>query len=60
MYGNSSPARDFPWIFDLYRSGELLLDELITQHRPLDDVTAALDELDAGGVVRTVLDIGEE
>ena len=60
MYGNSSPARDFPWIFDLYRSGELLLDELITQHRPLDDVTAALDELDTGGVVRTVLDIGEE
>lgn len=60
MYGNSSPARDFPWIFDLYLSGQLLLDELITKHRPLEDVTAALDELDAGGVVRTVLDIGKE
>ena len=57
LYGSSYPPRDFPWIFSLYLTGQLRLDELVSQHRPLDDVSDALDQLARGEVVRTVLDI---
>ena len=55
MYGNSVPARDFPWIFDLYQTGQIKLDELVTRKGRLEDVTDAMEACLRGDVVRTVL-----
>jgi S-(hydroxymethyl)glutathione dehydrogenase/alcohol dehydrogenase len=52
-YGSSRPAADIPRYLELYRSGQLLLDELVTQtyafeefHQMVDDARAA--RLDRG------------
>ena len=55
LYGQCRPERDFPRIFDLYRRGELLLDELVTRTYPLDEVDAAFDDLLAGVNAKGVL-----
>jgi S-(hydroxymethyl)glutathione dehydrogenase/alcohol dehydrogenase len=39
---------------DLYLSGRLKIDELITQHYALDDFEQALDDLRAGHLARGV------
>ena len=46
-YGSCLPARDFPLLLDLYRSGRLRLDPLITECG-LDDVNEALRKIEAG------------
>jgi S-(hydroxymethyl)glutathione dehydrogenase / alcohol dehydrogenase len=55
-YGSVRPALDFPFLVDLYRSGRLKVDELITTRRPLEEVEQAFDDMIAGRVIRTVLD----
>jgi S-(hydroxymethyl)glutathione dehydrogenase/alcohol dehydrogenase len=55
LYGQCRPERDFPRIFDLYRRGELLLDELVTRTYPLDQVDTAFDDLLAGRNAKGVL-----
>lgn len=57
LYGQCQPARDFPRIFALYASGELLLDELVTRTYELDDVHRAFDDLLAGRNAKGVLTI---
>ena len=53
--GEAIPARDFPWIFDLYKTGQIKLDELVTRRAKLEDVTDAMINLAKGEGVRTVL-----
>ncbi|HEV8296489.1 MAG TPA: zinc-binding dehydrogenase, partial [Acidimicrobiales bacterium] len=48
--GSNVPHRDIPRIVDLYRSGRLDLDSLISQRLPLEDVHAAFAAADAGTV----------
>ena len=55
MSGNTIPARDLPWIFDLYRTGQIKLDELVTRRARLEDATDALEACHTGDEVRTVL-----
>ena len=55
LYGQCRPSRDFPRVFDLYRSGQLLLDELVTTTYALDDVAQAFDDLLAGKNAKGVL-----
>lgn len=55
LYGSSVPARDLPAIFDLYRSGDLPLDELIGRTYALDEVTEAFDALASGSVGRSII-----
>jgi Zn-dependent alcohol dehydrogenase len=57
LYGQCRPARDFPRIFDLYRRGELLLDELVTRTYPLDAIDDAFADLLAGRNAKGVLDL---
>jgi S-(hydroxymethyl)glutathione dehydrogenase/alcohol dehydrogenase len=57
LYGSADPARDFPWILDLYREGKLDLDSLITQTLPLDGVNDALDQMRRGEQLRTMLEM---
>ncbi|MGD9704709.1 MAG: alcohol dehydrogenase catalytic domain-containing protein [Acidimicrobiia bacterium] len=54
-YGSSSPMRDFPLIIDLYRRGEILLDELVTTTYPIERWQEAVHELESGAVARGVL-----
>jgi Zn-dependent alcohol dehydrogenase len=56
--GSSNANRDFPRIFELWRTGRLDLDSLVTARRPLDEVNQAVADLRRGAGVRTVLTIG--
>jgi len=53
-YGAARPQRDFPMLAELYLSGRLKIDELITRHYALDDFAHALDDLRAGSLARGV------
>jgi S-(hydroxymethyl)glutathione dehydrogenase / alcohol dehydrogenase len=55
-YGSSRPPLDFPFLANLYISGRLKIDELITSRRPLEEAEAALDDLRAGRGIKTVLE----
>ena len=54
-YGSSRPHADIPLYVDLYRSGRLKLDELITRTYPLDGVHDAVHDMEAGDLNRGVL-----
>lgn len=55
QYGSTVPERDFPLLLDLWRSGRLPLDRLVTRRAPLDAVNDAFADLAAGTGLRTVL-----
>ena len=42
-------------ILDLYHSGKLKLDELITGYRPLNELNQAFDDLINGDAIRTII-----
>jgi S-(hydroxymethyl)glutathione dehydrogenase/alcohol dehydrogenase len=54
-YGTVSPQRDIPLLVDLYRRGELLLDELVSATYPLDRFTDVVSALHEGTLARAVL-----
>lgn len=54
-YGSCRPHHDIPLMIDLYRSGKLLLDELVTLTRPLEAVGEVISEMEGGRVARGVL-----
>ncbi|MGM0930534.1 MAG: Zn-dependent alcohol dehydrogenase [Actinomycetota bacterium] len=56
-YGSSRPAADIPRYIDLYRSGQLLLDELVTRAYPLADFRQLFDDARAGSLDRGVLQL---
>ena len=54
-FGGARQPIDLPMLVDLYMSGKLKLDELISRTLPLEEVNTALDELQHGQVARSVL-----
>ena len=48
-YGSSNVHADVPKLVALYRSGELLLDPLVSRTIDLTEVNDALDAMHAGG-----------
>ena len=46
---------DFPRLFKLYSSGDLKLDELVTQTYSLDDLQSAFDDMLAGKNAKGVI-----
>jgi Zn-dependent alcohol dehydrogenase len=54
-YGSARPHHDIPLMIDLYQSGRLLLDELVSLTRPLEAFSEVVDEMHAGRVARGVL-----
>jgi Zn-dependent alcohol dehydrogenase len=48
LYGHCAPARDFPRLLDLYRTGGLLLDEMVTRTYELDEHESAIADMLAG------------
>lgn len=45
LYGKCTPGIDFPRIFDLYKQGSLLLDQLVTRTYALQDLPQAIDDM---------------
>jgi S-(hydroxymethyl)glutathione dehydrogenase/alcohol dehydrogenase len=54
-YGSVDPQRDIPELVEDAMEGRLDLDALVSGRRPLDEAAAALDDLAAGRVLRTLL-----
>lgn len=54
-YGSVRPSIDIPAMVDRYMEGQLLLEPLISGRRPLAEAAEALDDLQAGGALRTLL-----
>jgi Zn-dependent alcohol dehydrogenase len=56
-YGTARPRRDFPMLADLYLSGRLKIDELITRRYALEEFPSALEDLKSGGLARGVFSL---
>ena len=54
-YGSSNVQRDVPKLIDLYKKGELKLDELISREIALDQVNEAFDAMKTGEIARSVI-----
>ncbi|WP_223693006.1 alcohol dehydrogenase catalytic domain-containing protein [Leifsonia poae] len=54
-YGSVRPSIDIPALVDRYMDGELELDLLVSARRPLAEAESALDALQAGTALRTLL-----
>ena len=55
FYGSVSPRRDFPMFLELYKSGKLMLDELVTRRYRLDEINEAYADMLTGDVARGVI-----
>ncbi len=54
-YGSSRPHHDIPLMVELYLSGKLMLDELVTEQRPLEGFREIVEDMEAGKLARGVL-----
>ena len=57
--GSIRPRLDLPLLMQLYLSGKLPLDDLITKRYRLEQIGQAFDDMEAGKVARGVLVFGE-
>ncbi|MBY8975823.1 Zn-dependent alcohol dehydrogenase [Rhodobacteraceae bacterium NNCM2] len=57
--GHSDIRRDIPWLCQLYRSGRIKMDELITGRYPFDEINDAIEATRAGKGLRNVVIFGE-
>ena len=55
LFGSASPRTEIPRLMALYRTGDLLLDELVTREYTLDEINVGYDDLEAGRNIRGVL-----
>ena len=55
QYGSVVPQRDFPMLLNLWRTGRLPLEQLITARIALDEVNSAFEDLVRGTGIRTVI-----
>ena len=55
IFGGSSPSRDIPWMLDMYRSGQLRLDELVTRTYTLDQINEGYADMHKGVNMRGVI-----
>lgn len=54
-YGSVRPSIDIPALVDRYMDGDIKLDELVSGRVPLSQADNALEELQAGSALRTLL-----
>ena len=57
IYGSARPRVDMPHFIELYRSGRLKLDELISRTYKLEQINEAFDALREGTVARSVIQL---
>ncbi len=56
LFGSSNPLADIPLMLDLYQSGQLQLDELITARYPLEQINQGYRDMHEGKNVRGVIE----
>jgi S-(hydroxymethyl)glutathione dehydrogenase / alcohol dehydrogenase len=56
IYGSSKPERDFSQTLDLYRSGRLPLDRLVSHRLPLEEASRGFELMRSGDALRVVLE----
>jgi NDMA-dependent alcohol dehydrogenase len=56
VFGSCNPRADIPRLLQLYESGQLLLDEMITRRYRLDEINDAYADLIDGTLIRGVID----
>ncbi len=56
LYGDSQPGNDIPNLLKMYTAGKIKLDELVTRTYTLDQVNEAYADLDAGRLIRGVIE----
>ena len=54
-YGSIRPHHDIPMLVDLYRSGDLMLDELVSETYPLEEFETVVEDMHEGRLARGVL-----
>ncbi|NMO03219.1 NDMA-dependent alcohol dehydrogenase [Gordonia sp. TBRC 11910] len=54
-FGHCNPTTDIPRILDLYRTGDVKLDELITRRYTLDQINEGYDDLLSGKNIRGIV-----
>ena len=55
----SRPHHDIPLMVELYLEGKLMLDELVTETRPLEGFREIVEDMHAGKLARGVLTISD-
>jgi S-(hydroxymethyl)glutathione dehydrogenase/alcohol dehydrogenase len=55
IFGSGNPRFDIPRILDLYRGGQIKLDELVTQTYPLDQINQGYQDMRDGKNIRGVI-----
>ncbi len=53
--GTTKLSVDVPKLVDLYKAGQLKLDELITDHYPLDRINEAIESVERGEALRNII-----
>jgi S-(hydroxymethyl)glutathione dehydrogenase / alcohol dehydrogenase len=56
--GDNKPDQDFPRYFNLLHGGKLKLDSLISRSYSLEQINDAINDLEAGEVIRPVIEMG--
>ncbi|MEJ9078253.1 S-(hydroxymethyl)mycothiol dehydrogenase [Gordonia malaquae] len=56
-YGDCLPERDFPMLVDLHLQGRLPLDKFVTERIAIDGVDEAFKSMEAGKVLRSVVQL---
>lgn len=57
LLGGCNSLLEIPRLLSLWKSGQVNLEEMVTNTRPLEEINEALDDLKAGRGIRTVLSI---
>jgi len=55
--GSSNPARDIPRYIEMYHSGRLPVDRLLSERIELEDINAAFDRLADGRSIRQIVEL---
>ncbi|HEV8298972.1 MAG TPA: Zn-dependent alcohol dehydrogenase [Acidimicrobiales bacterium] len=56
LMGSNRFRTDMPWFVELYLDGRLRLDEMVSAHRPLDEINEGYDQMRKRVGTRTVID----
>lgn len=57
MLGSSNSPFEIPRLVALWQAGQLDLESMVTSHRPLAEINEAVEDMEAGRGIRTVLDV---
>lgn len=56
LFGSASPLKTIPQLVDLYVSGRLKLDEMVTKKYSIDEIASGFRDMHAGAIIRGVVE----